>query len=76
MEINGRLVKSKFNALSILLYSGASSYIILGKYMEILQDKITNTVLWIKQGVDFNADYTIELKIVLPELYETKKIDL
>ena len=42
--------------------------------MEILQNKITNTVLWIKQGVDFNANYTIELKIVLPELYLTKKL--
>ena len=70
--MNGKLGKTKFNSLGILLYHRAISCIIPGKYMQTLRNKSTNPVRWITQGGDFNHNYTIKVEMFLPEIYATK----
>ena len=60
-EMNGRLVKAKFNFPRIILDYGASSSIILGKHMQKLRKKMTKTVRWSTQGGDFYTNYTSKL---------------
>ena len=59
------LAKNFFNSLRIILYSGAISYIILGKHTKKLRKKNTNPVRWSTQGGGFNTNYTSKVEIVL-----------
>ena len=72
--MNGRLGKAKFNWLSIIIYSGAISSIIPGKYTQKLQDKITKPVYWSTKVDYFNTSYNIQVDIVLYELDATKSL--
>ena len=53
--MNGRIGTAKFDPLRIILDSGASSSIIIGKHMQQFQKKKTNWVHWITQGGGFNT---------------------
>ena len=64
----GRLDNDNFNSLRILIDSGESSSIILGKHMQKVQKKMINPICWSTQVGDFNNDYTSELEFLLPEL--------
>ena len=67
--MNGINDKFKFNSLRIIIYFGATSYIILGKHMKKLKKKITNMVCCTTQVSDYNTNYTRRVYIVLPESY-------
>ena len=70
--MNGRLGKERVNLLIIILYYGASSYIIPDKYMKKLQKKNSNQVRWSTQRCGFNTNYTREVEILLYEIDATK----
>ena len=60
--MNGRLGKSNFNSLRILL----------SKNTHKPQKKNTKQVNWITQVVYFNNNHTSKVEIILPDLDETK----
>ena len=72
--MNGRLGKTKFRTLRILLESGGSSSIVLGKHTQKLRHKKTQPVKWSTQGGDFLTTYKPNVKLVLPELDATKSV--
>ena len=72
--MNGKLGKTKFNSLGILLYHRAISCIIPGKYMQTLRNKSTKPVRWITQGGDLNTNYTSKLENLLPDIDEKKSV--
>ena len=50
---NGRLGKAKYRTLRILMDSGASSSILLGKHITKVLHKKNHPVKWSTQGSDF-----------------------
>ena len=62
------LVNPIFCSPRILLYSGSSSSVILGKHAQKLQNNITKPVHWSKKGCRFNTNYTSKVEIVLSEI--------
>ena len=69
-----RLSKENFNSLRILLDSGASSYIVLGKHTQKLWKKITKPTHWSTQGDDLHTNSKSIVASVLLELNATKSI--
>ena len=53
--MNCRLGKSKFRSLKIILDSGSSSSILLGKHRENMHKKNTKPVCWSTQGGEFQT---------------------
>ena len=72
--MNGRIGKAKYCTLRIILNSGASSSIVLGKQTRKLCHKNTHPIKWSTQGVEFLNTYKTNIKLVLPELDATKSI--
>ena len=56
-SVNGRLGKAKYRTIRIIMDSGASSSIVLGKHTQTLRQKNTQTVKWSAQGGDFITTY-------------------
>ena len=73
-NLNKRLGKAKYCTLRILLDSGASFLIVLGKHNQKLRHKKTQPVKWSTQCGDFLTIYKINVELVLPELYATKRV--
>ena len=72
--MNIRLCKAKYLTLMILLDSGVSSSIVLGKHTHKLFHKKTQTFKWSTQGGDFLTTYTKNVELVIPELDATKSM--
>ena len=72
--MNIRLCKAKYLTLMILLDSGVSSSIVLGKHTHKLFHKKTQTFKWSTQGGDFLTTYTKNVELVIPELDATKSV--
>ena len=70
--MNVRLGKAKFHSLTIILDSGAISYILLGKHTHKRRNKNTALVKWITQEGDFQTNYNANVKWIPPEVYATK----
>ena len=71
---NIRLGKAKYRTLRILLDSGASSSIVLGKKTQKLRHKNTLPVKWRTQFGDFLTIYKPNVELVLSELGTTKNV--
>ena len=72
--MNGRLGKAKYCTLRILLESGASYSIVIGKHTQKLRHKNTQLIKWITQGGDFLTTYLKNVELVLSELDATKSV--
>ena len=72
--MNDRLGRGKFDSLRIIIDSGSSSYIIIGKHAPKLRKKITKPFRWSTQGGDFNTNSTSKVEIVLPGIDEMKSM--
>ena len=71
---NGRLGNAKYCTLIILLDSGTSSSIVLGKNTQKAPNKKTQSVKWIIQGGDFLTTHKTNVELVLPKLDATKSV--
>ena len=70
--MNSRIVKAKFNSLTMVLDSEASSYSIPRKNGQKPLKKMTKTICWSIQRDKFNTNYNIKIEIVLQKLYAKK----
>ena len=74
-EMNSRHGKAKWlNSLKILLDSGTSSSILLGKYAEKLRRHQTKPVRWETQAGVFHTKYRANIEFAIPELDATKSV--
>ena len=71
---NGRLGKAKFCTLRILLDSGASFSIVIGKHTHKLRHKNTQPVKWSTKGSDVLTTCKTNAELVQPELDATKSV--
>ena len=62
------------DSIRILLDSGASSSIVLGKQTQKLRHKKTQPVKWSTQGGDFLTTYKTNVELLLPELDIIKSV--
>ena len=67
-HMNGRLGKAKFHSIIIIMGSGGSSHILIGKHTNKLCNKHTQPVTWSTQGGEFKTKYTTILEFIHPEL--------
>ena len=74
VKINDRIGKAKFNLLPIILDSGESSYIVLGKYTHKLRKKKTKQVHWITQVGNFKENYMTNLEIIQKKMDAMKSV--
>ena len=68
------LGKAKLNSLIMILDSGASSIILLGKHTKKTSKKNTKPFRWKNQVGVFHINYQGKVEIVLPGLYAMKSI--
>jgi hypothetical protein len=74
-ELNSRHGKAKWhNFLKILLDSGTSSSILLGKYAEKLRQRHIKPVEWSTQAGNFTTKYKAKVEFLMPELDATKSV--
>ena len=73
-DAKGRLGKANFVSLRILLDSGSSSSIVLGRHKNKLCCKHTQPVKCSTQGDDFITTYKTNVELILPELDVTKRV--
>ena len=73
--MNGRLGKAEYHTIRILLESGASSSIVLGKHTQKLRHKKTQPVKWSTQGGEFLTAHKTNVELVSPELDAKKSME-
>ena len=66
--MNSRLGKYKFNSLRVILDSVSRSSIIVGKYMQILWNKITNPIHCSTQVGYFNTKCKFKVENLLSDI--------
>jgi hypothetical protein len=73
--VNSSLGKEKLAPLRILLDSGATSSIILGKWTKKLRNKPAKTTSWNTKGGTFKTNLKCKIQFSLPEFNEHKVIE-
>ena len=64
--MNSRLGKAKSYSIRILLDSGASSLIVIGKHTQKIRNKMTQPFKWSSKGGDFLTTYETNVEFMLP----------